>query len=284
MVAGWVIKMKLLLLILLCATAASAQSGISKTVQSGGTLPATCNAGTGSHADIFIKTGASAGFYYCSSANTWSQVTGGSGSPGGSPTQVQFNDSGSFGGDAGLVYNKTTDALTTGTLTTTGDGSGAAGGLQDVSSGTAFAGTANKGEFWFDSSGNRFMMNNNNGGAVNVIGTTDVPYDVAMSYDGVPASSSTFRFVAPRAFDPAASWVGTVCSAGTAATAQADFLVKVNGTTKATLRFAASGTTCTIVSPTTVAIAATDVITIIAPASADATLANIAVTLKGVLH
>lgn len=32
--------------------------------------------------------------------------------PGGSNTQVQFNDSSSFGGDAGLTYNKTTDTLT----------------------------------------------------------------------------------------------------------------------------------------------------------------------------
>ena len=41
-----------------------------------------------------------------------------SGSPGGSDTYVQFNDSGSFGGDAGLTYNKTTDALTAaGTVT-----------------------------------------------------------------------------------------------------------------------------------------------------------------------
>lgn len=32
--------------------------------------------------------------------------------PGGSDTQVQFNDSSAFGGDAGLTYNKTTDALT----------------------------------------------------------------------------------------------------------------------------------------------------------------------------
>ncbi len=36
---------------------------------------------------------------------------GGSGTPGGSDTQVQFNDGGSFGGDAGLVFNKTTNAL-----------------------------------------------------------------------------------------------------------------------------------------------------------------------------
>ncbi len=46
---------------------------------------------------------------------------GGSGSPGGSDTQVQFNDSSSFGGDAGLVFNKTANTLTsTGTMTAAG--------------------------------------------------------------------------------------------------------------------------------------------------------------------
>jgi hypothetical protein len=34
------------------------------------------------------------------------------GSPGGSDTQIQFNDGGVFGGDAGLTYNKTTNLLT----------------------------------------------------------------------------------------------------------------------------------------------------------------------------
>ena len=38
---------------------------------------------------------------------------GGGGTPGGADTQVQFNDSGSFGGDAGLIYNDATDTLTT---------------------------------------------------------------------------------------------------------------------------------------------------------------------------
>jgi hypothetical protein len=39
---------------------------------------------------------------------------GGSTSPGGSDTQVQFNDDGDFGGDAGLVFNKSTNKLTAG--------------------------------------------------------------------------------------------------------------------------------------------------------------------------
>ena len=41
--------------------------------------------------------------------------------PGGSTTQVQFNDAGSFGGDAGLTYDKATDALTVVGPTTIGE-------------------------------------------------------------------------------------------------------------------------------------------------------------------
>ena len=43
---------------------------------------------------------------------------GGSGSPGGSNTQVQFNDGGSFGGDADMTYNKTTNVLSVPNVTT----------------------------------------------------------------------------------------------------------------------------------------------------------------------
>lgn len=46
-------------------------------------------------------------------------ISGGSGSPGGSTTQVQFNDSGAFGGDAGLAFDKTTGRLTVGGKTVT---------------------------------------------------------------------------------------------------------------------------------------------------------------------
>jgi len=39
--------------------------------------------------------------------------------PGGSDTQVQFNDGGAFGGDAGFTYNKSTDTATLGNLVLT---------------------------------------------------------------------------------------------------------------------------------------------------------------------
>ena len=40
----------------------------------------------------------------------------GGGTPGGSDTQVQYNTSGAFGGDAGFVYNATTDMVTVGVI------------------------------------------------------------------------------------------------------------------------------------------------------------------------
>jgi hypothetical protein len=43
---------------------------------------------------------------------------GGSGTPGGSNTQVQFNSNGSFGGDAGLTYNSSSTALSAGEIHT----------------------------------------------------------------------------------------------------------------------------------------------------------------------
>lgn len=53
---------------------------------------------------------------------TWSVPAGGGGgggSPGGSSGQVQFNDGGVFGGDAGFTYDKTTDTATLGNLVLT---------------------------------------------------------------------------------------------------------------------------------------------------------------------
>jgi hypothetical protein len=51
----------------------------------------------------------------------WAAASGGGGTPGGSDTQIQFNDGGStFGGDSALVWDKTNNKMTiaSGTLTT----------------------------------------------------------------------------------------------------------------------------------------------------------------------
>lgn len=49
--------------------------------------------------------------------SSWGTIISG-GTPGGSSGHVQFNDSGSFGGDSGLTYDKNTDTLSVGSLNT----------------------------------------------------------------------------------------------------------------------------------------------------------------------
>jgi len=49
---------------------------------------------------------------------------GGGGTPGGSNTYVQFNDGGAFGGNAQFTYDKVTNSLTVGNVSTTSNGAG----------------------------------------------------------------------------------------------------------------------------------------------------------------
>lgn len=114
------------------------------------------------------------------------------------------------------------------------------------------------------------------------ISITSVPYDLACQVVGIPSASAVvLRFIAVRAFTLAAS--GQRGTAGVAATAQTDFIVAVNAVTKATLRFAAAGVTISVVGGTAATIAAGDIITITAPGSPDATLADIGFTLTGTM-
>ena len=55
---------------------------------------------------------------------TWATVSGGggSGTPGGSNTEVQFNNAGSFDGDSDFTYNSTTNVLTVGSIETNSAG------------------------------------------------------------------------------------------------------------------------------------------------------------------
>lgn len=65
--------------------------------------------------------------YYKTASNTIAQIGGGT--PGGSDTQVQFNDGGAFGGSSGFTYNKTTSTATLTNLTVSGTATIAANSL-----------------------------------------------------------------------------------------------------------------------------------------------------------
>lgn len=111
-----------------------------------------------------------------------------------------------------------------------------------------------------------------------------VAYDIAVSVSGKPGAGAIVgRLVAPRAFALPASLTGSVAKADVAATGSSTFSIKKNGSEVATLNFAASGTTATFTNASEDSFSAGDVLTIVAPGSQDATLADLGIVLRGVL-
>lgn len=111
-------------------------------------------------------------------------------------------------------------------------------------------------------------------------------YDVSAFVSDKPGVSAVvLRFVATRGLNFAAqtNGVSAYVVAGTAANAQADFVVSKNGTQFGTLRFAAAGTVATFQSWSSTNFSAGDVLTITAPSSQDSTLANIGLSLAVVV-
>jgi hypothetical protein len=151
---------------------------------------------------------------------------GGGGTPGGSDTQVQFNDGGAFGGDADLTWNKTTNVLTNkgdinlddgGTFTTT---------VQTVTP------TANRTISFPDATGTVALVAGssgqllwNNAGAQAGAST--------LTYDGSILTTSG-RFINSynaTASNPAKVFTGTWFTGGTSTTTKPHFLVEPTGTT-----------------------------------------------------
>jgi hypothetical protein len=111
---------------------------------------------------------------------------------------------------------------------------------------------------------------------------TGLSYDLALFAPGVLAASALcMRTVFCRAVTFPTNFSGSVATAGTAATASTTFNLAKNGTNIGTLVFAAAGTTGTFTVAGGASFAINDNLTVTAPASADATLANVSVTLTG---
>jgi len=110
------------------------------------------------------------------------------------------------------------------------------------------------------------------------------PYDVATYCGGLPGAGEVIlRFNYVRAITLPAGLSGSRITAAVAATATTDFTLSKNGSSFATLRFAAAGTVATIVGMASdVAFAVNDQLTLTAPGVQDATLADIAFTFAGV--
>lgn len=108
-------------------------------------------------------------------------------------------------------------------------------------------------------------------------------YDLSGMVAAKPtASQVVLRMKAARAFSLAASLAGSTGVANTAATASTVFDVRKNGSSIGSMTFAAAGTSATF-SGAGGSFAINDLLTVVAPASADATCADVGFTLFGTL-
>jgi len=135
----------------------------------------------------------------------------------------------------------------------------------------------------FSGAGSKLVMVNSGASALEFVAVPALPYLLAFDAPGVPtASMIVFHHVFTQAVTFVASLTGSYVKAGTAATAQTDFDLKKNGSSIGTVRFAAAGTTASYVSISSSSWAAGDVLTLVAPGTPDATIADLWGTLVGV--
>ena len=135
----------------------------------------------------------------------------------------------------------------------------------------------------FTGAGSKLVKVNSGATALEFVAVPALPYLLSFDAPGVPtASMVVFHHVFTQAVSFVASLTDSYVKAGTAATAQTDFDLKKNGSSIGTVRFAAAGTTATYVSISASSWVAGDILTLIAPATPDATIADIWGTLVGV--
>ncbi len=109
-------------------------------------------------------------------------------------------------------------------------------------------------------------------------------YDISVFVGAKPtASEVVFKMKAVRAFKLPAALTGSQGDAGVAATGSTAFSLRKNGTEFGTATFAAAGTVPTFAAASSTSFAIGDRFSIRGPATADGTIAEIALTLKGQL-
>jgi hypothetical protein len=95
------------------------------------------------------------------------------------------------------------------------------------------------------------------------------------------ANEVLYRYQATEGFTIPAGMTGSLGSSGTAATATPALSIKKNGASVGTATWSAAGTTATLAMASPTAMVAGDILTVVAPASPDATLADVSLTMLG---
>lgn len=107
-------------------------------------------------------------------------------------------------------------------------------------------------------------------------------FDVGAFLENAPAGSQILtKFVFTRSVTLPAGLSGSKGHLGTAATAQTDFDIQKNGSSVGTCRFAGAASTATFILATDQTFAGGDRLSLVAPASPDATAADVSITLAG---
>lgn len=108
--------------------------------------------------------------------------------------------------------------------------------------------------------------------------------DLAGSIEGKPGASETLLdYVVTNSLTLPSALTGSQLIATSAATSQWVALVKKNGVEVGTMTVAAAGTTATFAAASPASLVAGDRVTVVAPASQDSTLADIAFTIRAAL-
>lgn len=110
----------------------------------------------------------------------------------------------------------------------------------------------------------------------------NIGYDIGGYYDGLTLASDIFlKFVTCREFFLPANLDGSNGHAGTAASASTTFDVQKNGSNIGTVVFAGGSSTPSFTLSADTNFAVGDRLSVVCPASPDATLADISITIKG---
>lgn len=119
---------------------------------------------------------------------------------------------------------------------------------------------------------------------VETVDAADPPADISGYKAGQPAGNEVLvRVPVTRRTRFKADVAGSQGVAGVAATAQADVDIQRNGTSIATMRFAVGASTASFIAASETVLEPGDVLSVIAPPTPDATLADIGFTIAGVL-
>jgi hypothetical protein len=123
-----------------------------------------------------------------------------------------------------------------------------------------------------------------NGSDLYGIGGGGLPADISGYKAGQPAADEVIaRVPVVRRIRLKIDLAGSHASAETAATASADFDIRVDAVSSATMRFAAAATSATFIAASEAVLEPGQVLSVVAPSTPDATLAGIGFTLAGSL-